>query len=90
MYFRSIFSQPLPDPDTCYSAMNNDCTEVDELLQIADYENDFASVAAEELLGKCSTTWEAPFISSFRPANKRKKATEKGILFRILLISQGS
>jgi hypothetical protein len=36
--------------------MNNDCTEVDELLQIADYENDFASVAAEELLGKCSTT----------------------------------
>jgi hypothetical protein len=30
--------------------MNNDCTEIDELLlQIADYKNDFASVAAEKL-----------------------------------------
>jgi len=40
--------------------MNNDCTEVDELLlQIADYKNDYADVAAEKLLRKCSTSWKA-------------------------------
>lgn len=39
------------------ASMNNDCTEIDELLlQIADYKNDFASVAAEKFLWKCSTS----------------------------------
>ncbi len=40
--------------------MNNNCIEVDELiLEIADYKNDFADMAAEKLLRKCSTNWEA-------------------------------
>ena len=40
--------------------MNNDCAEVDELvLEIADYKNDYADMAAEKLLRKCSTSWEA-------------------------------
>jgi hypothetical protein len=40
--------------------MNNDQAEVDELiLEIADYKNDYADVAAEKLLQKCSTSWEA-------------------------------
>jgi len=55
--------------------MNNDCTEVDELLlQIAGYKNDFASVAAEKLLRKCSTTWEAAFFifQSCREKSKGK------------------
>ena len=40
--------------------MNNNCVEVDELiLEIADYKNDWADVAAEKLLRKCSTSWEA-------------------------------
>jgi flagellar biosynthesis chaperone FliJ len=40
--------------------MNNDCAEVDELiLEIADYKNDYADMAAEKLLKKCSTNWEA-------------------------------
>jgi hypothetical protein len=40
--------------------MNNDWTEVDELiLEIADYKNDYADVTAEKLLRKCSTSWEA-------------------------------
>jgi hypothetical protein len=40
--------------------MNNDCLEVDELiLEIADYKNDFADMAAERLFRKCSTSWEA-------------------------------
>ena len=40
--------------------MNNDCLEVDELiLEIADYKNDYADMAAEKLLRKCSTSWEA-------------------------------
>ena len=40
--------------------MNDDCIEVDKLiLQIADYKNDYANVAAEKLLRKCSTSWEA-------------------------------
>ena len=40
--------------------MNNDCAEIDELiLQIADYKNDLADMAAEKLLRKCSTSWEA-------------------------------
>ena len=40
--------------------MNNDFVEVDELiLEIADYKNDYADVAAEKLLRKCSASWEA-------------------------------
>jgi hypothetical protein len=40
--------------------MNNNCVEVDELiLEIADYKNDLAEMAAEKLLRKCSTSWEA-------------------------------
>ena len=40
--------------------MNNDCVEVDELiLEIADYKNDYVDMAAEKLLWKCSTSWEA-------------------------------
>jgi len=38
----------------------NDCIQVDELLlQLADYKNDYSCVAAEKLLRKCSTSWEA-------------------------------
>ncbi len=40
--------------------MNNDCVEVDELLlELADYKNDYADVASEKLLRKCSSNWEA-------------------------------
>jgi len=40
--------------------MNNDCVQVDELiLELADYKNDYADMAAEKLLRKCSTSWEA-------------------------------
>ena len=40
--------------------MNNDCAEVDELiLELADYKNDYVDVAAEKLLRKCSSSWEA-------------------------------
>ena len=40
--------------------MNTDSTEVDELiLEIADYKNDLADMAAEKLFRKCSTSWEA-------------------------------
>jgi hypothetical protein len=40
--------------------VNNDCLEVDELiLEIADYKNDYADVAAEKLFRKCSTSWQA-------------------------------
>ena len=40
--------------------MNNNCVEVDELiLEITDYKNDYADMAAEKLLWKCSTSWEA-------------------------------
>jgi hypothetical protein len=40
--------------------MKNDCAEVDELiLEIADYKNDYADIAAEKLFRKCSTSWEA-------------------------------
>jgi hypothetical protein len=36
--------------------MNNDRVEVNELiLEIADYTNDYADMAAERLLRKCST-----------------------------------
>jgi hypothetical protein len=40
--------------------MNNDRAEVDELIiEIADYKNDYADMAAEKLFRKCSTSWEA-------------------------------
>ena len=40
--------------------MNNDCVEVDELiLEIVDYKNNLADMAAEKLFRKCSTSWEA-------------------------------
>jgi hypothetical protein len=40
--------------------MNNNCVEVDELiLEIADYKNDCADMAAEKLFRKCTTSWEA-------------------------------
>jgi len=40
--------------------MNNDFADVDELIiEIADYKNDYADMAAEKLLRKCSTSWKA-------------------------------
>jgi flagellar biosynthesis chaperone FliJ len=40
--------------------VRDDCLQVDELLlQLADYTNDYAEAAAEKLLRKCSTSWEA-------------------------------
>ena len=40
--------------------MNNDCIQIDDLLrQLADYKNDYADMATEKLLRKCSTSWEA-------------------------------
>jgi flagellar biosynthesis chaperone FliJ len=42
------------------TTMNTDCIEVDELIQeLADYKNDYADMAAEKLLQKCSISWEA-------------------------------
>jgi hypothetical protein len=40
--------------------VRDDCALVDELLlQLADYKNDVADMAAEKLLRKCSISWEA-------------------------------
>ena len=40
--------------------MNDYCVEVEELiLELADYKNDYADMAAEKLFRKCSTSWEA-------------------------------
>jgi hypothetical protein len=40
--------------------LNSDCLEVDELIQeLADCKNDYADVAAEKLLRKCFTSWDA-------------------------------
>jgi len=40
--------------------VREDCIEVDEfLLQLSDYKNDYADVAAAKLLKKCSTSWGA-------------------------------
>jgi hypothetical protein len=40
--------------------MHNDLVEVDHLiLEIADYKNDYADMAAEKLFRKRSTSWEA-------------------------------
>jgi flagellar biosynthesis chaperone FliJ len=38
----------------------NYCAEVDELLlDLTDYKNDYADIAAVKLLKKCSTSWDA-------------------------------
>ena len=43
-----------------YTVSRTDCSEVDEfLLELADYKNDYVDMAAEKLLRKCSTSWEA-------------------------------
>ncbi|HEX7514325.1 MAG TPA: hypothetical protein VF393_01835 [archaeon] len=40
--------------------MREDCTQVDALLrQLADYKTDYADMTAEQLLRKCSTSWDA-------------------------------
>jgi hypothetical protein len=50
----NYLDRPLP------CLVNSDCVEVDELiLELTDYKNDYADVAAEKLLRKCSTSWEA-------------------------------
>ncbi|MGA3360062.1 MAG: hypothetical protein ABSC87_07630 [Halobacteriota archaeon] len=42
------------------SAMHIDCAEVDEpILELAGYKNDYADMAAEKLLRRCSTSWDA-------------------------------
>ncbi len=57
--FRPLFASTYPAKLTKRFQMNNDCIEVDELIEIADYKNDLADMAAEKLLRKCSTSWEA-------------------------------
>ena len=53
----SLTNYPIYPPS---SSVNNDFVEVDELiLEIADYKNDYADVAAEKLFRKCSTSWQA-------------------------------
>ncbi len=52
--------------------MNNDCAEVDGLLlEIEDFKDDFANVAAEKHLGKCSTSWDANHYLRDRVHGKR-------------------
>jgi hypothetical protein len=47
-------------PDSrAFSNVNNEYVEVDELiLELVDYKNDYADMAAEKLLRKCSHNWE--------------------------------
>jgi len=46
--------------EAAHRTSERDCLEVDKLiLQIADFKNDYANVAAEKLLRKCSTSWDA-------------------------------
>lgn len=41
-------------------SMHRDLVEVDALiLEIADYKNDYAAIAAEKLWRRCSTSWDA-------------------------------
>jgi hypothetical protein len=55
-----LFINRYSDGSVLRHAMHNDCSEVDELLvELADYKNDYADMAAEKLLRKCSTSWEA-------------------------------
>ena len=43
-----------------FSNVNNEYAEVDELiLDLADYKNDYANMAAEKLLRMCSRNWKA-------------------------------
>jgi hypothetical protein len=43
-----------------FSNVNNEYVEVDELiLELVDYKNDYADMAAEKLLRKCSCSWKA-------------------------------
>ena len=43
-----------------FSNVNNERVEVDELiLELADYNNDYADMAAEKLLRTCSRNWKA-------------------------------
>jgi hypothetical protein len=59
-HFRAAFRQRLPQSTHQKYRVNRDCVEVDELiLEITDYKNDYADMAAEKLLRKCSTSWEA-------------------------------
>jgi hypothetical protein len=57
--FTPLIANNYPDI-THILPVNNDCVEVDELiLEIADYKNHYADVAAEKLFRKCSTSWQA-------------------------------
>jgi hypothetical protein len=59
-HFLATFSEPLLDLVAIWTYVNNDSVEIDELLlQIADYKNDCADMAAEKLFRKCTTSWEA-------------------------------
>ena len=59
-HFLATFSEPLLDLVAIWTYVNNDSVEIDELLlQIADYKNDCADMAAEKLMRKCSTSWAA-------------------------------
>ena len=43
-----------------FSNVNNEHAEVDELiLELVDYKNDYADMAAEKLLRTCSCSWKA-------------------------------
>ena len=61
---RKTTSAPLSANDYpgshAFSNVNNECVEVDELiLELADYKNDYADMAAEKLLRTCSRNWKA-------------------------------
>ena len=60
-YFHAALCQSLFKPSRNKTVeMESDCAEVDELiLELADYKNDYADMAAEKLFRKCSTSWEA-------------------------------
>ena len=59
-YFRTALRQSLFVPPPLFHNVMNDCAKVDELLlDLADYKNDYADMAAEQLLRKCSTSWDA-------------------------------
>jgi hypothetical protein len=44
--------------------MRNELLEVDGLiLEVADYKNNYADVAAEKLLRRCSTSWPGLYLT---------------------------
>jgi len=50
-HFLATFSEPLLDLFAIWTYVNSDCTEIDELLlQMADYKNDLADMAAGHCL----------------------------------------